>query len=94
MPSREEEAVRDFIRGRGDLVDDLMRTKQRIQKFLLRHGYRYENTHYWTGLHLKWLGGLEFEQALEQESVLQQRAKTAEGSVVGQDGILAESEAT
>jgi transposase len=68
IPSREEEAVRDYIRGRGDLVDDLTRTKQRIQKFLLRHGYRYENDHYWTGLYLKWLRGLKFEQVLEQET--------------------------
>jgi transposase len=68
IPSREEEAVRDFIRGRGDLVDDLTRTKQRIQKFLLRHGYRYESERYWTGLHIKWMRGLKFEQALEKET--------------------------
>jgi transposase len=68
IPSREEEAVRDFIRGRGDLVDDLTRTKQRIQKFLLRHGYRYENTRYWTGLHIKWMRALKFEQVVEQET--------------------------
>jgi transposase len=68
IPSREEEAIRDFIRGRGDLVDDLTRTKQRIQKFLLRHGYRYESERYWTALHIKWMGGLEFEQALEKET--------------------------
>jgi transposase len=68
IPSREEEAVRDYIRGRGDLVDDLTRTKQRIQKFLLRHGERYESERYWTGLHIKWMEGLTFEQVLEQET--------------------------
>jgi transposase len=68
VPSREDEAVRDFIRGRGDLVDDLTRTKQRIQKFLLRHGYRYGNDRYWTGPHLKWMAGLEFEQVMEKET--------------------------
>jgi transposase len=71
VPSREEEAIRDFIRGRGDMVDDLTRTKQRIQKFLLRHGYRYESERYWTGPHLKWMAGLEFEQALEKETLEQ-----------------------
>jgi hypothetical protein len=60
--------VRDFIRCRGDLVDDLTRTKQRIQKFLLRHGYRYENDRYWTGKHVKWMHGLEFEKLFEKES--------------------------
>jgi transposase len=71
VPSREEEAVRDYIRGRGDMVDDLTRTKQRIQKFLLRHGYRYEKGRYWTGQHLGWMRGLEFEQALERETLEQ-----------------------
>jgi transposase len=68
IPSREEEAVRDYIRGRGDLVDDLTRTKQRLQKFLLRHGFRYESDRYWTGRHLAWVKGLKFEQVLEQET--------------------------
>ncbi|MDR1899017.1 MAG: IS110 family transposase [Treponema sp.] len=68
IPSREDEAVRDFIRCRGDLVDDLTRTKQRIQKFLLRHGYRYENNRYWTGKHIKWMKGLEFEKVFEKET--------------------------
>jgi transposase len=71
IPSREEEAVRDFIRGRGDLVDDLTRTKQRIQKFLLRHGCRYENDRYWTKPHIKWMAGLVFEQAMEKETFQQ-----------------------
>jgi transposase len=71
IPSREEEAVRDYIRGRGDLVDDLTRTKQRIQKFLLRHGYRYDSDRYWTGIHLTWMAGLEFEQVMEQETFQQ-----------------------
>jgi hypothetical protein len=61
IPSRKEESVRDFIRCRGELVDDLTRAKQRIQKFLLR----YENNRYRTGKHLHWMHGLEFEQVLE-----------------------------
>jgi transposase len=68
IPSREEEAARDYIRCRGDLVDDLKRTKQRLQKFLLRHGFRYERGRYWTGRHFKWMRGLEFEQVLEKET--------------------------
>jgi transposase len=71
VPSREEEAARDLIRCRGDLVDDLTRTKQRIQKFLLRHGFRYESNRYWTGKHFGWMGGLEFEQPLEKETLEQ-----------------------
>ena len=37
-----------------------MRMKQRLHKFLLRHGYVYESTRYWTGRHDKWLKSLEF----------------------------------
>jgi transposase len=71
VPGREQEAVRDYIRCRGDLVDDLTRTKQRIQKFLLRHGYRYETQRYWSGLHIKWMKGLEFEREMEKLSLEQ-----------------------
>jgi transposase len=71
IPSREEESIRDFIRCRGDLVDDLTRTKQRIQTFLLRHGYRYGSDRYWTKPHIKWMSGLCFEQAMETESFQQ-----------------------
>jgi transposase len=71
IPSRAEEAVRDYIRCRGDLVDDLTRTKQRIQKFLLRHGYRYGSNRYWTALHISWMEGLEFEQPMERETLEQ-----------------------
>jgi transposase len=68
IPGREEEAVRDSIRGRGDRGDDLTRTKPRIQKFLLRHGYRYERDRYRTAVQLKWMRGLEFERVMEKET--------------------------
>jgi hypothetical protein len=58
IKTNRRDVVRDYIRGRGDLADDLTRTKQRIQKFLLRHGYRYENDRYWTEPHIKWMKGL------------------------------------
>jgi transposase len=71
IPSREEEAVRDLIRCRSDLVDDLTRTKQRLQKFLLRHGFRYESNRYWTQKHQEWIKGLKCEQPFEQETLKQ-----------------------
>jgi transposase len=71
IPAREEEPVRDYIRCRGGMADDLTRTKQRIQKFLLRHGKRYGSERYWTAVHIKWMKGLEFEQVMEKESFQQ-----------------------
>ena len=38
VPSPPEEAVRDLVRARGDLLDDRRRAQQRLSAFLLRHG--------------------------------------------------------
>lgn len=38
VPSRTEEAVRDLCRTRDDMVEDLTRARNRLTKFLLRHG--------------------------------------------------------
>jgi transposase len=66
IPSKEDEATRDLLRCRGDLQEDLKRAKQRMLKFLLRHGYEYDTNRYWTGLHFKWMKGLEIKQPLEK----------------------------
>jgi transposase len=46
IPSREDEATRNLLCCRGDLKDDVKRTKQRRLKFLLRHGYIYDSDRY------------------------------------------------
>jgi transposase len=38
IPTLTEEAVRDLCRTRGDMVEDRMRARHRLSKFLLRHG--------------------------------------------------------
>ncbi len=53
------EVVRDYLRVREYTRLDLVRTKQRLQKFLLQHGYVYESSRYWTGRHDKWLHVLD-----------------------------------
>ena len=68
MPTEDEEVVRDYLRGREDVRLDLARTKQRLQKFLLRHGYVYESVRYWTRRHEKWLRSLEFKNRLMKET--------------------------
>jgi transposase len=68
IPSPEDEATRDLIRCRSDLQDDLKRTKQRLQKFLLRHGYTYDTDSYWTKRYYIWLKGLKFDRPLEKET--------------------------
>jgi transposase len=56
VPTVEEEALRDLVRAREDLRGDLMRTRQRLSKLLLRHGIIYEDTSStWTRSHRAWL---------------------------------------
>jgi len=66
VPEREDEAARDLLRCREDIGDDLKRVKQRMLKFLLRHGHIYGNTRYWTGKHRKWMKTLVFEMPLDK----------------------------
>jgi len=66
IPTKEDEAVRDLIRCRGDIQENLKSMKQRLLKFLLRKGVNYENDRYWTGKHNKWLSALHFEEKMEQ----------------------------
>jgi transposase len=56
VPTCEEEAIRDLVRAREDLRGDLMRSRQRLSKLLLRHGIVYEDTSStWTQRHRAWL---------------------------------------
>jgi transposase len=45
--------------------------KQRLLKFLLRKGVNYESERYWTGKHYKWLGGVKFENEMEQMTLVE-----------------------
>ncbi|MDR0302728.1 MAG: IS110 family transposase [Treponema sp.] len=77
VPDREDEAARDLLRCRGDMQDDLKRAKQRLLKFLLRHGHIYENTRYWTGKHRKWMKTLVFDMPVDK-AVFEQYQYTIE----------------
>jgi len=66
VPSPEEEAVRDLVRARGDLLDDRRRTQQRLNAALLRHGRIWGGTK-WTCAHRDWIDRQRFaEPALGQ----------------------------
>jgi len=55
IPPALDEAVRDVCRARTDAVDDLVRSKQRLSAFLLRHGFRYSGKTLWTPAHMRYL---------------------------------------
>lgn len=67
-PSEEAEAVRDIIRARDDARVDLMRSRHRLSKLLLRRGHLYPRTP-WTKAHREWLAQLEWPHAAERHVV-------------------------
>ena len=61
IPTPDHEAVRDYLRSRDDLRIDLLRTKQRLKMFLLRHDFKYiEGKRPWTLSHKKWMRSIDF----------------------------------
>ncbi|USQ81985.1 IS110 family transposase [Ornithinimicrobium faecis] len=55
VPTQAEEDARDLVRARDDLRRDLMGTRHRLSKLLLRHGYVYDGGDAWTGKHQAWM---------------------------------------
>jgi transposase len=67
VPSVADEHFRDLIRAIEDVRGDLMRSRHRLGKFLLRRGERYPGpAGTWTGKHLAWLRGLSFDDVCSQ----------------------------
>lgn len=55
IPPELDEAVRDVCRARTDAVDDLSRSKKRLNSFLLRLGMSYTGRSKWTPAHMRYL---------------------------------------
>jgi transposase len=60
IPTVAREAARDLVRAREDCRGDLMTTRHRISKFLLRQGIVYYGGQAWTGKHELWLRAQHF----------------------------------
>ena len=61
VPSPAEEAVRDLVRARGDLLDDRKRMQQRLNAVLLRHGRTWRGAK-WTYAHRVRAGRQVFDE--------------------------------
>jgi transposase len=71
VPSSSEEALRDLVRAREDIRGDLMRSRHRLNKLLLRHDVRYDDTaSTWTQRHRAWLDRVELAQPAAQTALL------------------------
>ncbi len=55
IPPPDEEAVRDLLRLREDLGEDILRARHRLSKFLLRHGRTFREATSWTKAHWAWI---------------------------------------
>src|SRR5262244_1290612 len=63
VPDEAQEAVRDVTRGREDVREDLTRRQHRLSRFLLRHGYLYQDGGKWTKKHWTWIRKIKLEDA-------------------------------
>ncbi len=61
VPNEMHEAVRDLVRARLDEAMHLMKARQQLLSFLLRHGRNYTDGKNWTMKHRQWLAGQTFE---------------------------------
>jgi transposase len=66
IPSTAEEAARDLVRAREASRADLMRSRHRVSKLLLRYGMVYSGGKAWTELHDRWLRHQRFDSAATQ----------------------------
>ena len=55
VPTEEDEALRDLVRGREDATRALRKAKQQLGAFLLRHDTVYSGKTKWTKAHFNWL---------------------------------------
>jgi hypothetical protein len=61
VPDATHEALRDLVRARVDASMHLMRCRQQLLAFLLRHGRFYPTGKHWTQRHRSWLAGQTFQ---------------------------------
>lgn len=74
VPDDECEAARDLVRALDDARDDLKRCKQRLSKFLLRHGLVFGETTpsgqrrgNWTAAHWAWIKSISFAEKADND---------------------------
>jgi transposase len=78
VPTKQDEAVRDYLRMHEDVKGNLKRAKQRVLHFLLRRGTRYTESGNWTAGHWRWLRTLQMEQPVAQETLEEYLAHVSE----------------
>lgn len=71
VPDAAHEALRDLVRAREAAVQDQLRARHRLGKFLLRHGRRRPTgVGAWTERYFRWLQTVQFEEAAQEATLL------------------------
>jgi transposase len=81
VPDATHEAVRDLVRAREAVAEDLRRKRQQLLSFLLRHGRIFDGRSHWTSAHRRWLADQKFEHPAQQ-IVFQDAIDAIEDTVV------------
>jgi transposase len=88
VPTPAEEAVRDLVRARADVLDDRKRMQQRLSAVLLRHGRIWRGGSTWTLAHRAWIGQQVFD-----EPALNRVVATYRGGLAAREAELTAIEA-
>jgi transposase len=79
VPDEKQENLRDLTRAREDVREDLTRRQHRLNRFLARQGYHYQEGDKWTLKHWAWIRKIGFEDKNAQ-TVLEESIRAVEQS--------------
>lgn len=65
-PTPQLESLRSLMRLRLSIQQDVVRSRHRLQKFLLMRGHTFRETANWTAAHSRWLDQLELQLGEDQ----------------------------
>ena len=68
VPTVLDNAVKEFIRMRDDIKQNLKSIKQQILALLTRNGHSYDGS-YWTDKHVSWINDLTFDEPIIKETL-------------------------
>ena len=69
VPDQTDEALRDLVRTRQDIVIARRKVKQQINAFMLRQGISYPCKSKWSKAHLNWLASLKMPHPAQQIAI-------------------------
>ncbi len=69
VPTELDNSVKEFIRMRDDIKENLKSIKQQIIAFLTRNGKQFEGKSYWTRKHIDWINTVSFSEPLLQDTL-------------------------